>query len=157
MKRAFPVLVAVVAVAIALQLIRPALAQPKQRHLELPQGPALDARARAAFSLDSSIGFIAPAAGDTLVAFAVGTGEVIGELSGHGRASGIAVAESPGRRLLAITSPNDPANGLPATVTIVDATTPSDLRVASIFSLPESVRLSETARAEIDRKSTRLN
>src|SRR5688572_29208121 len=93
----------------------PTLAQKRQR-VELPEGTVLDAGARPVISLDGSVGFLAPALGDTVIAFDMRTGKVIGQLSGYGAASGISLSDNGKRRLLTVTAVNDPANGLAATI-----------------------------------------
>lgn len=117
----------------------------------LPIGTALSTDARPAVSADGTVGFLAPALGDLVVAFSVVTGDVLGTVPGHGGASGISVCDTSSHRLLAVTAPNDPVNRIPATVTVVDATAPAAMRVLSVFELPAGAVIDRTARAELFR------
>lgn len=150
--RRLAMLVCAAAVALPAFVARPApaVAQKRQR-VELPAGSVLAPGARPVLSLDGSVGFVAPAAGATVVAFAVRTGEVLAALDGLGNASGIAVNEDGSRRLLAVTIPGDLLEARRAAVVVIDATEPASPRVLSTFALPESARLAPGARAEIMR------
>jgi hypothetical protein len=117
----------------------------------LPEGTVLDGRVRPVTSVDGTIGFVAPALGDTIVAFEVRTGAVLGSLTTRGGALGLSLDEGGSRRLLAVTHGAEPESGLPATVTVVDATLPTSLAVVSVFSLPEKTMIAPMARAEFVR------
>lgn len=127
-----------------------AVAQKRQR-VALPEGTVLTPGTRPVVSADGGVGFVAPAVGDTVIAFAVRTGEVLGRLDGYGSGAGLALHEGGARRLLVLTLANDPNAGQPAAVVIVDATDPSALAVSARFVLPGNVEIAPGARAEIAR------
>lgn len=141
--------VAVVAATFSASHTR-AVAQKRVR-VALPEGTVLDTTARPVVSPDGSVGFVTPAVGDTVVAFAVRTGETLGRLADLGPASGITLHEDGSRRLLVVTLANDPEGGRPSSVAVVDATSPSELKVVATFVLPDSARLAPGARAEVAR------
>jgi hypothetical protein len=150
--RRISILALTVAVLAAATVMLPtrAVAQKRQR-VDLPAGTVVDTGARPVVSVDGSVGFLAPAVGDTLVAFALRTGEVLGRLSDLGAATSVAISEDGSRRLLALAIPNDPDGGTPSAVVVVDASDPSALAVVSTFTLPATARLAPGARAELAR------
>jgi hypothetical protein len=125
-------------------------ATPQERLVvELGASSGPSGHTRVAVSLDSSVAFVAPAGNDLVAAVAVGSGRRLGAVAGRAVATGLSLSESPERRLLAVTTPADREAGLPASVTVVDATRATEMRVVSAFSLPEGVDLAPDARAEI--------
>ncbi len=129
---------------------QPAQAQ-KRRRVELPNGTILSPQSRPVLTLDGSIGFVAPAVGDTVVAFAVRTGEVLGTLAGLGNATALTLHETDAHRILVATFAGAPAEGQPAVIVVIEASDPSALAARAIFRLPESLTLSPGTRAIVAR------
>lgn len=151
MRRSLVLVLAMALVAVTmLTTSRQAVAQKRQR-VDLPEGTVLDPGTKPVVTLDGQIGFVAPAVGDTVVAFAMRTGEILGRVSDLGAASGIALSENGPRRLLVVTLPNDPEGGTPSAVVVLDATDPREIAPVATFTLPATARLAPNARAEIAR------
>ena len=149
MRRTLIILCALTLVVAAV-IARPVRAVAQRRiPVALPEGTVLEPGSRPVVSLDGSVGFVTTSAGPTLIAFAVTTGEILSVLPDVGNAVSVTIDESSARRLLALTVAGDPREGRSATVAIVDATDPAELRIVSTFVLPESVRIAPRARAEI--------
>lgn len=141
MKRILLVLLAATLVSTALALRPEPVVAQKRQQVALPDGTLLEPGTRPALTLDGSIGFIAPAKGATVVAFAVRTGELLSTLEGLGNATALSLDESASRRVIALTLPGDELDARPARIAVVDASDPSAMRVLSTFTLPPAVRV----------------
>src|SRR5262245_39089766 len=108
---------------------RPVAAQKHQR-VELPDGTVLALGSRPVVTRDGSIGLVAPAVGDTLDAFAVQNGDVVGRLEGLGNATALALHEDGPRRLAVLTFAGGSTG---SAVVVVDATDPSAMAATAIF------------------------
>jgi hypothetical protein len=151
MRRPLAFLIAATLVTATLALWPGRASAQKPQRVQLPEGTVLAPGTEPALSLDGSVGFVAPAVGDTVVAFAVRTGETVGELRGLGAASGLSLYENGERRMLVLTFPNDPQHGQPAVVAVVDATDLATLAVTATFVLPGTLELAPDARAVMAR------
>lgn len=130
--------------------IVPALAQ-KRLEVTLPEGTILEAGTQPALSLDGQFGFVAPARGDSIVVFAVRTGEIVARIPELGPAMGISLHDDGIRRLLVATFDADVAEAIPASVRVFDVTDVQNIKPVSTFKLPESTIPAQGARAEIAR------
>ena len=130
--------------------IAPAFGQ-KRLEVALPEGTILEPGTQPVVSLDGQYGFIAPAKGDSVVVFAIRTGEVVASIPELGPASGIALHDDGVRRLLVVTLPGDPLERETAKVRVFDVTDALDIKPVSTFDLPEGTVPVRQGRAEIAR------
>ncbi len=130
--------------------IAPAYGQ-KRLEVSLPEGTILEPGTLPVLSLDGQYGFIAPAKGDSVVVFAVRTGEVVASIPALGPASGIALHDDGVRRLLVVTLPGDPLERETAKVRVFDVTDAFDVKPVSTFDLPEGTVPVRQGRAEVAR------
>ncbi len=128
----------------------PAFGQ-KRLEVALPEGTILESGTQPVLSLDGQFGFVAPAKGDSVVVFAVRTGEVVARISDLGPALGISLHDDGIRRLLVVTFDFDPVERIPASVRVFDVTEPLDIKPVSTFTLPEATVPIRGGRAEIAR------
>lgn len=127
----------------------PAHAQ-KRQQVQLPEGTILDQATQPVLTLDGSVGFLTPAMGDSVIAFAVRTGEMIGTMVGLGSGTRITLHDDGSKRLLAVTA-DVGAETQTAQVTILDASNAAELQVVTSFSLDEALTIAPGARAEFTR------
>ena len=112
-------------------------AQIKQvRSVRLPAHVILDEQAQPVISSNGTAGFIASVTGGTLISFSTKTGRVFSSMAVGQNLGPISLVEKDRRRLIAIPAANDPANGNPATISVVDATSAKRLQLKSLLVLP---------------------
>lgn len=128
----------------------PAFGQ-KRLEVALPEGTILETGTQPVLSLDGQFGFVAPAKGDSVVVFAVRTGEVVARIPDLGPALGISLHDDGIRRLLVVTFDFDPVENTQASVRVFDVTDPLDIKPVSTFTLPEATVPVRGGGAEIAR------
>jgi hypothetical protein len=151
MRRVFAFVLGSLLVAVSVVAYsRPVAAQKPQR-VELPEGTVLSPGSRPVLSQDGSVGIVAPAVGDTIIAFAVRTGEVLGRLEGLGNATAVALDDNGTHRIALLTYSEA---GDASAVAIVDVTDPSAMSATAFFRLAEGLKIAPGVRAEVARGQT---
>ncbi len=86
-----------------------------------------------------------------VVAFSLTTGRVLSTVAVGETAGPISMIEVDSRRLIAAPSVNDPAGGIAATVSIIDATNARRMELRAILVLPASAQITPATRALLTR------
>ncbi|HKP11988.1 MAG TPA: PQQ-binding-like beta-propeller repeat protein, partial [Blastocatellia bacterium] len=123
----------------------------QRRTVSLPTAMVLDEFAQPVIAASGKVGFVSSATTGAVVSFSVTTGRVMSSLVVGESAGPVALVETASRRLLAAPSANDPTNGHPATVSIVDATRAKQLELQSLLVLPGKTLITQSTRALLTR------
>ena len=121
------------------------------RSVSLPSSATLDAHAQPLIASSGKVGFVASATGGSLIAFSVASGKILSSVGVGGMLGAMSIIETAGRRIIAVPAANDPANGNPATVSIVDASVAKRLELKSLLVLPSDARITAATRAVLTR------
>lgn len=119
----------------------------ESRSVSLPSHAILDENAQPLITASGKTGFVSSVTGGSLISFSATSGKLLSSMVVGQTIGPITMIESAGRRLIAAPALNDPANGNPATVSIIDAAKPRDLELRSILVLPEDAILTPSTRA----------
>jgi hypothetical protein len=119
----------------------------QRRTVSLPTAMVLDEFAQPVIAASGKVGFVSSVTTGAVVSFSVSSGRVMSSLVVGESAGPVALIETAGRRLLTAPSVNDPANGHPATVSIVDATRAKQLELQALLVLPAKAILTQATRA----------
>ncbi|HSF24903.1 MAG TPA: hypothetical protein VLE20_11820, partial [Blastocatellia bacterium] len=90
------------------------------RSITLPSYAVLDERAQPLLSSSGKVGFVASVTGGSVISFSVTSGKMLSSVSVGETIGPISMVEAGGRRLLAAPAVNNPNQGNPATVTVID-------------------------------------
>ncbi|MFL6216639.1 MAG: hypothetical protein ACJ74J_22335 [Blastocatellia bacterium] len=123
----------------------------ERRTLALPAAMVLDEFAQPVIATSGKVGFVSSVTTGAVVSFNVTSGRVMSSLVVGESAGPLALTETASRRLLAVASVNDPANGHPATISIVDATRAKQLELQSLLVLPAKALITQSTRALLSR------
>ena len=119
----------------------------ERRTVALPRAMILDEFAQPLIASSGKVGFVSSATTGAVVCFNVASGRVMSSLVVGESVGPLSLVETAGRRLLAAPSANDPANGHPATISIIDATRAKQLELQALLVLPARALLSQATRA----------
>ncbi|HJQ23167.1 MAG TPA: PQQ-binding-like beta-propeller repeat protein [Blastocatellia bacterium] len=119
----------------------------ERRTVALPRAMILDEFAQPIIAASGKVGFVSSVTTGAVVCFNVASGRVMSSLVVGESVGPLTLVEAAGRRLLAAPSANDPTNGHPATVSIVDATRAKQLELQSLLVLPAKAALTQATRA----------
>lgn len=123
-----------------------------ERHtLRLPATIGLDEFAQPVIASSGKVGFVSSITTGAVVSFSMTTGRVMSSLVVGESAGPVGLVEIAGRRLLAVSSANDPAQGHPATVSIVDATRAKQLELQALLVLPAKATITQSTPALLTR------
>lgn len=115
----------------------------------LPQEIILDEHGLPALSQDGKVGFVSSATEGSLIAFSLASGRILSRLIVGQSAGPVSIAQIGARRLLAVPAPNEPDRGLPATLSIIDATRAAAPELISVIALPADAHITTSTRAFI--------
>ena len=121
------------------------------RTVSLPSSAILDERAQPLLASSGKVGFVGSATGGSLISFSVTSGKILSSVRVGETLGAISIIETAGRRLIAVPAANDPANGSPATVSIIDASSARRLELKSLLVLPNDARITAATRAVLTR------
>ncbi len=117
------------------------------RSVSLPASAILDKNAQPLIASSGKVGFVASVTGGSLISFSLTSGKILSTVAvGKGLAS-ISMIEVAGRRLIAVPAMNSPADGSPATVSIIDATSAKRLELNALLVLPVDAVITPATRA----------
>ncbi|HWC77543.1 MAG TPA: hypothetical protein VG778_08770, partial [Blastocatellia bacterium] len=117
------------------------------RSVALPPFAILDDDAQPAMTASGKVGFVSSITAGSLIAFSVSTGRVLSSIVVGENAGPVSLVEASGRRLAAVPAANNPSEGHPATITIVDVTSTQSLEIKSLLVLPVEAQITQTTRA----------
>lgn len=121
------------------------------RTVSLPSSAILDERAQPLIASSGKVGFVGSATGGSLISFSVTSGKILSSVRVGETLGAISIMETAGRRLIAVPAANDPANGTPATVSIIDASSAKRLELKSLLVLPSDARITAATGAVLTR------
>ncbi|MFL6273893.1 MAG: YncE family protein [Blastocatellia bacterium] len=119
----------------------------ERRTVALPRAMILDEFAQPLIASSGKVGFVSSVTTGAVVCFNVASGRVMSSLVVGESVGPLSLVETAGRRLLAAPSANDPANGHPATISIIDATRAKQLELQALLVLPGKATLTQATRA----------
>jgi hypothetical protein len=117
------------------------------RSYSLPPYAVLDENAQPLIAASGKFGFISSVTAGSLISFSMKTGRMVSSVVVGKTAGPISLVEAGGRTLIAVPAVNDPSEGHPATISIVDATSASQLELKSLLVLPIEAHITPTTRA----------
>src|SRR5262249_27762802 len=118
-----------------------------QRSVRLPSYAVLDERTQPVITASGKTGFVASVTAGTVMAFSMSSGKIFSSISVGESVGPISLIEFAGRRLIAAPAMNDPRQGHPSTITIVDATIPKSLATQTLLMLPLDAMITTSTRA----------
>ncbi|HKQ04183.1 MAG TPA: PQQ-binding-like beta-propeller repeat protein [Blastocatellia bacterium] len=118
-----------------------------RRAVALPRTMILDEFAQPLIASSGKVGFVSSVTAGAVVCFNVASGRVMSSLVVGESVGPLSLVETAGRRLLAAPSANDPADGHPATISIIDATRAKQLELQALLVLPGKATLTQATRA----------
>ena len=121
------------------------------RSVALPSSSILDKHAQPLISSSGKIGFVASVTGGSLISFSLTSGKILSTVALGETLGAISMIEVGGRRLIAVPAANDPAGGVPATVSIIDATSAKRLELKSLLVLPRDAVITPATSATLTR------
>lgn len=121
------------------------------RSITLPSYAVLDERAQPLLSSSGKVGFVASVTGGSVISFSVTSGKMLSSVSVGETIGPISMVEAGGRRLLAAPAVNNPNQGNPATVTVIDATSAKRLELKSLLVLPKDAQITAATQALLTR------
>ena len=121
------------------------------RSIALPSSSILDKHAQPLISSSGKIGFVASVTGGSLISFSLTSGKILSTVALGETLGAISMIEVGGRRLIAVPAANDPAGGVPATVSIIDATSAKRLELKSLLVLPRDAVITPATSATLTR------
>jgi outer membrane protein assembly factor BamB len=119
----------------------------QQRSIRMPSYAVLDERAQPLIASSGKVGFVSSVTSGSVMAFGLASGKVLSAISVGEGVGPISMIEHGGRRLIAAASSNDPRQGNPATVTIIDATSTRAMETKSLLVLPSDAIITAATRA----------
>ncbi|HYP27714.1 MAG TPA: hypothetical protein VE262_13440 [Blastocatellia bacterium] len=119
----------------------------ESRSISLPSHAILDESAQPVITASGKTGFVSSITGGSLISFSATSGKLLSSMVVGETIGPITMLESGGQRLIAVPALNDPANGNPATVSIIDAGRPRDLELRSLLVLPQDALLTPSTHA----------
>ncbi|MFY9574045.1 MAG: hypothetical protein WAV20_21815, partial [Blastocatellia bacterium] len=111
------------------------------RAVALPATAILDERAQPLIASSGKVGFVPSVKGGTLISFSLTSGKILSSVVVGKTLGSISMIQVGGQRLLAVPAVNDPANGDPSTVSIIDATSAKRLELKALLVLPQDAAL----------------
>ncbi|HXG91917.1 MAG TPA: IPT/TIG domain-containing protein [Blastocatellia bacterium] len=121
------------------------------RSVSLPAFAVLDERAEPLIAANGKVGFVSSVTAGALIAFNTSSGKILSSMVVGETAGPISMIETDSVRLIAIPAANDPANGNPATVSIIDATRTKHPDLKSLLVLPANAMITPATRAVLTR------
>jgi hypothetical protein len=119
----------------------------RQRSIKLPSYAVLDERAQPLIASSGKVGFVSSVTSGSVMAFGLSSGKVLSAISVGEGVGPISMVEHGGRRLIAVAASNDPRQGNPATITIIDATSTKAMETRSLLVLPSDAIITAATRA----------
>lgn len=121
----------------------------RARSVSLPASNVLSDHAQPLIGSSGKVGFVASVTGGSLISFSVNSGKILSSVSLGETLGSISMVEASGRRLIAVPAVNDPANGGPATVSIIDANSAKHLELKSLLVLPPDALITPSTGAAL--------
>ena len=113
---------------------------------KLPIEMVLEERATPVLSFSGKTGFLSSVTGGSVLSFNLRSGKILGSVSVGQGAGPVSMIETAERRLLAVPAVNDPDQGSPAAVSIIDATNVKSFNTVATVALPPTAHLTPTTR-----------
>ncbi|MCI0485761.1 MAG: PQQ-binding-like beta-propeller repeat protein, partial [Blastocatellia bacterium] len=117
------------------------------RSVTLPTYAILDEQSEPLIASDGRVGFISSVTGGMLVSFNMKTGKVLSSIVVGKTAGPISMIETGKRRLIAVPAANEPDQGHPATISVIDATSARQLDLKALLVLPADAHITPKTRA----------
>jgi hypothetical protein len=117
------------------------------RVIALPTNVVVDEYCAPLISSSGDVAFFSSVMSGALIALSVTSGKILSSVTDGEIAGIVSMVETDNRRLIALPTANDPDNGRPATVAIINASVPDRLAVVALIVLPGDVHLTPATRA----------
>jgi hypothetical protein len=121
------------------------------RSVALPSFAILDEHAQPVIAGGGKVGFVSSVTGGSLISFSMSSGRVLSTMVVGETVGPLSMAESGGRRLIAVAAANNPAGNHPATVSVIDATNARRLSLHALMVLPADAQITPATRPLLTR------
>lgn len=115
--------------------------------IKFPAHVILDERAQPVIASSGQVGFISSVTDGSVISFSLASGKMLSTMTVGHTLGPLSMIELDGRRLLAAPTVNDPQNGHPATVSILDVTSAKNMELHALIALPPAVQITPATRA----------
>ncbi len=123
----------------------------KRPGITFPASLVLDEHSSPLVALNGKVGFISSVTGGALISFSLTSGRVLSSIGIGESVGAISMIETNNSRLIAVPAINDPANGHPATVSIINATSARRPEIKSFIAFPLDTHFTPATRALLTR------
>ncbi len=117
------------------------------RSLTLPSYAILDEQAEPLIASGGKVGYVSSVTGGAIISFSLKTGKLISSMVVGTNIGPLSMVELGDRRLIAVPAANDPDQGSPASISIIDATSARRLNLHSLLMLPPAAHITPSTRA----------
>ena len=119
----------------------------ESKSISLPPYAILDENAQPLIASTGKVGFVSSVTAGSLISFSTTSGKVLSSVVVGQTAGPASMIEAAGRRIIAVPAVNNPRDGHPATVSLIDGNSPRQLDLIALLVLPADAEITPSTRA----------